>query len=166
LSFLDTILGFAQTIVNPAAVGTGIGAGLVASVLAPGIPEAQLPGALLAGQVTQAGQAVGAIEQGQAIRQLQGKNRVQTTIQTINPQGQVIRQQVVQGRPFLMQKDFTIAKRVIKLAAQAAARIPKKRVQEGIGAQITRAVKQKVLSNVVNGHNGNGGRSITTVDTE
>lgn len=92
----------------------------------------------------------------QALEMAAGKNRVQTVIQTVNPAGQIVKQIIKKGRPFIMANDFTIARRVIKLAAQAAARIPKKRVPQGISAQITHAVKDKVLKQIVNGENGEG----------
>lgn len=164
MGFLDTLLGIGKALTDPVGFLVGEAQQTVGAVT--GDFELAQMGALAAGQpVAAAGFAQQRVVAGQ-IAAVAGKNRVMTTIQTINPQGQVIKSVTRMGRPFLMQKDFTIAKRVIKLAAQAAARIPKKRVIEGIGAQITRAVKQKVLQTVVSGNGGNGGRSITTVDTE
>jgi len=164
MAFLDILLGAGRALTDP--VGFLVGEAQTAIGAATGDPGLARAGSIAAGQFVQAGQFAAQEVQAGQIAALRGKNRVMTTIQTINPAGQVIKSVTRQGRPFLMQKDFTIAKKVIKLAAQAAARIPKKRVVEGIGAQITRAVKQKVLSTVINGHNGNGRGAITTVDTE
>lgn len=77
------------------------------------------------------------------------KNTVRTVVQTINPAGQVIRQEIFPGRPFLMQKDFTIAKRVIKLAAKAHGKIPRRTVKQSDTSKINEAIKDKVLRTVV-----------------
>ncbi len=162
MAFWDLIQTGLSLVGGPIA---GIQAGLSTFAGLQGSQEAVQTAQIARGDLEAVAQSQNIIQTQRDIRTLQGKNRVQTVIQTINPAGKVIKTVTQAGRPFLMQKDFTIAKRVIKLAAAAAARIPRKRVQEGIGAQITRAVKQKVLSTIVNGGNGNG-KALTVVDTE
>lgn len=59
--------------------------------------------------------------------QVRLKNMVQTVVQTIAPDGTVIREVVLEGRPFLMRKDFVILKRTLKMIAIADKRVPRAR---------------------------------------
>lgn len=89
-----------------------------------------------------------------------GKNRVVTTVSTVNPAGQIIKQVNLAGRPFLMNKDLVIAKRVFRTIQKASTRLPRKTVKESPTKQLTAAVTEKALSNVLtghhNGHHNNG----------
>jgi len=86
-----------------------------------------------------------------------GKNRIVTTITTMNAAGQIIRQKNLSGRPFLMNKDIVTAKRVFRTIQKASGRLPRRTVKEGKTKQLTDAVMDKALSNVIT-DNGNGGK--------
>jgi len=122
-----------------------------------GIATQQIPGAqALLGLET----AVTAREQiaaAGAVAGMAGKNRVITTITTINPAGQIVKQKQEPGRPFLMNKDIVTAKRVFRTITKASGRLPRKTVKEGKTKQLTDAVMDKALSNVIT-DNGNGGK--------
>jgi len=81
-----------------------------------------------------------------------GKNRVLTVVQTFDPAGRVVKQTVLDGRPFLMNKDLVIAKRVFRTIQKASTRLPRKTVKESATKQLTSAVTEKALSNVLTGH--------------
>jgi len=86
-----------------------------------------------------------------------GKNRIITTVSTINPAGQVVKQKNLEGSPFLMNKDLVTAKRVFRTIAKASGRMPRKTVKEGAVTQLKNAVVDKALANVLT-ENGNGGK--------
>ncbi len=44
--------------------------------------------------------------------------RTRTIVQTVNAEGQVVKQRVLRGSPFLMRRDFIIAKRVLRTASK------------------------------------------------
>jgi len=86
-----------------------------------------------------------------------GKNRVITQVQTFNAAGQLIKQKTLLGRPFLMNRDIVTAKRVFRTIQKASGRLPRRTVKEGKTKQLTDAVMDKALSNVIT-DNGNGGK--------
>lgn len=151
----------AQT--RPALSTTGLTA---ASAVAPsgglvntlaGIATQQIPGAqaLLGLETAVAGREQ--IAAAAAVAGMAGKNRVITTVTTLNPAGQIVKQKQLAGRPFLMNKDLVIAKRVFRTIAKASGKMPRKVVKEGTVTQLKNAVVDKALQNVIT-DNGNGGK--------
>ena len=66
----------------------------------------------------------GAIEVGKPTGML--KNVTQTIVQTIAPDGKLVRQEILEGTPWLMRKDFVIMKRVLRTLASGDKRVPRK----------------------------------------
>lgn len=88
-----------------------------------------------------------------------GKNRIRTIVQTILPNGQVCEQKVLEGRPFLMRKDFVTAKRVRKLIQGAKTKIIPTRREESEQTKLVKAVVTTATRNVLTGggsSHGNG----------
>jgi len=83
------------------------------------------------------------------------KNRVQTIIQTIAPNGKVIKQRIERGRPFLMNRDIVTAKRVFRTVAKVSGRLPRKTVKQSKASMLTDAALDKAFRDV-QGDNGNG----------
>ncbi len=54
------------------------------------------------------------------------KNVVQTIVQTIAPDGKLVRQETLEGAPWLMRKDFVVMKRVLRTLAAGEKRVPRK----------------------------------------
>jgi len=86
-----------------------------------------------------------------------GKNTVITTVQTFDRDGSLVRSKSTRGSPFLMNVDIVTAKRVFRLVAKASGRLPRKMIKEGKTKQLTDAVMDKALANVIT-DNGNGGK--------
>jgi len=59
------------------------------------------------------------------------KNRVRTVVQTIAPNGTIVNQEFLEGRPFLMNKEIVMLKRTLKLIGKADKRIPRARSRGG-----------------------------------
>jgi len=89
------------------------------------------------------------------------KNRVRTIIQTISPAGKVIRQSIEKGRPFLMNRDIVIAKRVFRTVAKVSGRLPKRTVKQSAASMLKDAAIDKAMRDVLtdNGHHHNGNGS-------
>lgn len=87
-----------------------------------------------------------------------GKNRIQTIVQTILPNGQVCEQVVLEGRPFLMRKDFVTAKRVRKLISKAKTKIIPTRREESEQTKLIKAVVTTATRNVLTGGSSHGGK--------
>lgn len=83
------------------------------------------------------------------------KNRVRTIIQTIAPNGTVIKQRIERGRPFLMNRDIVTAKRVFRTVAKVSGRLPKKTVKQSRSSMLTDAALDRAFRDV-QGDNGNG----------
>ncbi len=117
----------AQTALATRAVSTAQGlvpAGAAAAVAAAGGRRVRITAAGLAGA---------------------GKNFVVTTVDTFNPQGVVVKTEQISGAPFLMRRDFVIAKRVIKALRKAQAKIPKQAVRQSASSMLKEAVMDKAL---------------------
>ncbi len=161
---LSTVGGILGAVGGPVGIGVGASLGSTAASLlgGGGVPSASqqlgvttagIVGGPLGGGIQS---AISAADGGQRM-----KNRVITRVQTLNPANEVIREKVLMGAPFLMQKDFQIARRVIKLSKQAAARVPKKVIKQTVGAMLNEAIKSRALAEVTNGHNGGNGIQLT-----
>jgi len=125
--------------------------GLLASIggaVAGGVP-------IIGGPLTATGQAVEAAVVSGAVGCPTGKNRIRTVVQTILPNGQVCEQKVLEGRPFLMRKDFVTAKRVRKLIQAAKTKIIPTRREESEQTKLVKAVVTTATRNVLTGGNGN-----------
>jgi len=93
------------------------------------------------------------------------KNRIETRILTIMPNGTVINVKVLDGAPWLMRKDFIIMKRVIRTLSRGEKRIPKKRTRSTKDAEELALMKGLVKGLIASGgHHGHGG-GVTVVDT-
>ncbi len=86
------------------------------------------------------------------------KNRVVTIIQTIAPNGKVVKQKVEQGRPFLMARDIVTAKRVFRTVARVSGRLPRRTVKQSKASMLTDAALDKALRDTMSDDNGNGGK--------
>jgi len=148
MGFLDTIKSVLGGAIAGGLTGGPLGAAVGATGAfiggAAGVPAVQTTAAALTQGVSPAGailtglpaitgpivaQALPGIAQavlpsGQVVPQVMGmKNVTQTIVQTLNPAGQLIRQVILRGRPFLMRRDFVNLKRTMKLIRQANARL-------------------------------------------
>ncbi len=160
MGFLDGLLttvgGILGLVGGPVGAGVGAGLGSTAASLiqGQGVPTASqqlgVTGATILGGPV-AGGIQASVSAGTVGRM---KNRVVTIVQTLAPDGTILRQKILEGAPFLMQKDFQIARRVIKLSAKAAAKIPKKRIAQSVAAALKTAIETRALAEVTNGHNG------------
>lgn len=116
-------------IIPPAAVaGAGVAAGAIAARVAPRATSRLLPalaGAAVGAGALAAGGGLLAPDDGTgAMAGGNGMTTVQTLVNTIdNSTGQIIRQRVLRGRPFLMQRDFVAWRRVERMARTAATRV-------------------------------------------
>ena len=82
-------------------------------------------------------------------RMARGSTFRRTIVETVDrASGQVIGRVVHAGAPFLMRKDIVTTKRTIKAISDLGKRVPRKTVEPGLSTQITKAVKQKLLSDV------------------
>jgi len=54
------------------------------------------------------------------------KNFVRTVVQTIAPDGALVNQEVLEGSPWLMRKDFVVMKRVLRTLASGDKKVPRK----------------------------------------
>lgn len=86
------------------------------------------------------------------------KNVIRTIVQTILPDGTVCKEEVLQGRPFLMRKDFVTAKRVRKLISKAKTKIIPTRREESEQTKLIKAVVTTATRNVLTGGSSHGGR--------
>jgi len=91
------------------------------------------------------------------------KNRVRTIVQSIAPNGSIVSQEFLEGRPFLMNKDIVQMKRTIALIGDADERLPRPR-QRGV-KQGKENAKLKGILEGLNAAAAMAGRSITTIDT-
>lgn len=123
-----------------AALTTGTPKAQAAALTSLGLTPAQVA-ATRAGLAVSAGAAPAVA--GAVVRM---KNISITTVQTINPAGQIVKQVVLAGKPFLMRKDFVTAKRVIKAIRKAGTKIPKVSVPQSKTKQLTDAVMDKALA--------------------
>jgi len=127
---------------------TGIGQAITG-----GAPSIVGPGTALGAAVQQA------VVSPQAVGCPTGKNRIRTIVQTILPNGQVCEQKILEGRPFLMRKDFVTAKRVRKLIQAAKTKIIPTRREESEQTKLVKAVVTTATRNVLTGggsSHGNG----------
>jgi len=138
-----TIPGRAE--VQAAAPG-GIGTAL-SSIALGGLPQALLGASAVLSPTAVAAAGAGCPT---------GKNRVVTTVTTFNAAGQACSQKVLAGSPFLMNKDLVVAKRVFRTIQKASGRLPRKTVKESKTKQLTDAVMDRALGNVIT--DGNGGK--------
>ncbi len=161
MGFLDSALqvigGILGAPAGPVGVAAGAGAGASLANLF-GVGGTDPNAAAVAGLV--AGPIVGPLVAG-AATQRRMKNIVITRIQTIDPAGNMVKEEIKRGAPFLMARDFMIAKKVFKATARAAARIPRRTVKQSKAAQIEEAIKQQVLAQVTNGHPNGGPIQLT-----
>jgi len=127
-----------------AAAPGGIGTAL-SSIALGGLPQAILGASAVLSPAAAAAAVTG------------GKNVVVTTVTTFNAAGQAIKQKQLAGRPFLMNKDIVTAKRVFRTIQKASGRLPRRTVKEGKQKQLTDAVMDKALSNVITDHHGHHG---------
>jgi len=80
------------------------------------------------------------------------KNMVQTIVQTIAPNGSIVRSTILKGRPFLMNSDFVVLKRTLKLIGIAEDRIPRPRTR-GTKAKVEQAHTQGMIEGLVSAGN-------------
>ena len=88
------------------------------------------------------------------------KNRIMTIVQTMDADGNVLCEEELEGRPFLMRKDFVIAKRVRKLITKAKSKIAPARREESDQTKLVKAIVGRATQNVLTSGtcptNGNG----------
>lgn len=76
------------------------------------------------------------------------KNITRTTVQTIAPDGRVVRSTVLKGSPYLMNSDFVILKRTLRLIGEADDRVPRPRTR-GVKAKVEQAHTKGLLEGIV-----------------
>ncbi|MFQ5937757.1 MAG: hypothetical protein ACE5LB_15240 [Acidiferrobacterales bacterium] len=111
---------------------------------------AALGGAAAVGGAFQAGSEL--VEGDGVVGGVVGGNGVsfrRTLVQTVDRRtGQVVRTEVLRGRPYLMQRDVQIAKRVFRQSRALEGRLPKKRVRQSRRSMLHQAVEERVLQSV------------------
>jgi len=93
-----------------------------------------------------------------------GVTHRRTVVQTIeNATGNVIREEMRRGAPFLMKHEIQVAKRVFKTVNKLANRLPKKTVRQSTTSALKDQLIDASLTTAIahtghhhNGHNGNG----------
>jgi hypothetical protein len=75
--------------------------------------------------------------------------RKETRVISFDAGGNVAKVQTFVGAPFLMNKDVVAAKRVFRLSRKLAAKIPKKTVKQSLSSQLTDAVQESALRQIV-----------------
>jgi len=103
-----------------------------------------------------------AIARGAVVPRL--KNMVRTLVQTIAPDGTIIREVILEGRPFLMRKDFVTLKRTLKLISAAEKRIPRAR-RRGQKDRDELNELQGLVRGLIAGDNPTA-RALTVIDTD
>jgi len=158
MGFLSSLTGFVSALGQVAAPlitaaispTAAIAAGVVATAAPPATPKAIA--AAVAAQARAVVPTVAGLPALAAPRAIVGapglKNVVTTTVRTTDPAGNTVGIEVLEGRPFLMRKDFVTAKRVIKALRKAAARIPKQAVKPSKTKMLTDAVIDNAMRNV------------------
>ena len=107
---------------TPAAASTSVVGGVSAGVITPAVVTAlavQSPQ-----EIARAAAAGGALQPTGMM-----KNMVQTIVQTIAPNGAIVRATILKGRPYLMNSDFVVLKRTLKLIGIAEERVPRPRTR-------------------------------------
>ncbi len=75
-----------------------------------------------------------------------GLTFTRTIVQSVDARdGSILRQQVLQGAPHLMNRDLAIAKRVFRLAGKLHRRMPKRTVRASRTKQLTQQVVEQAL---------------------
>jgi len=131
-------------VVAAAVVPTPITAATVIAAATPITTVGQARAAGVGGAVT-AGLSVAARARGGM------KNRLQTIVQTIAPDGTILESEVREGQPFLMRSDFVIAKRVRKLITKAKNKIAPSKREESEQTKLMKAVVTTATRRVLTG---------------
>jgi len=123
-SLIKTVTGIGRAVLGIPAAAAPVARRVAGAVVrqAPGILGGVAAGAAFAG-----GQALLAPGAAGQVGVTAGQGLVrQTIVQTFDRMtGQVVRTEVLKGAPFLMRREVTALKRVVRLVRQANARIPK-----------------------------------------
>lgn len=93
------------------------------------------------------------------------KNRLETRVLTVAPNGTVINVKVLDGAPWLMRKDFIIMKRVIRTLTRGEKRVPRKRTKSTKDAEELALMKGLVKGLIASGGHHGHGQGVTIVDT-
>ena len=93
------------------------------------------------------------------------KNRIETRVLTVAPNGTVLNVKVLDGAPWLMRKDFVIMKRVIRTLSRGEKRIPRKRTKSAKEAEELALMKGLVKGLIASGGHHGHGQGVTIVDT-
>jgi len=124
----DDLIGAVGTILG----GPVVGAAAQKGAQALGIGEADEP-AKKAAVETAAGTSLAKVGATQAVASGVGaitgvrmKNEVRTIVETLNPANQVIRREILAGRPWLMRTDFVVMKRVLRTLDTGNEKVPRK----------------------------------------
>jgi len=131
----NRLAGLAAAARSPTGVGsraaTGIG-------LVLGSPSLGQPGVVLGAQA--AGLAGGGGN---------GQFSKQTIVQTVNlATGLVVKAVLLDGAPFLMNKEVASLARVTRKLGKASRKIPRRTVKQSLGAQLTEKVLSQTINNV------------------
>ena len=101
--------------VEPAKVPTALATTDAAGIISPILSGAAAITKVLAPSQITVGQPTGSM-----------KNIVRTIVQTINPAGKIVNQDILEGSPWLMRKDFVVMKRVLRTLASGNEKVPRK----------------------------------------
>lgn len=80
----------------------------------------------------------------------------QTIVQSLDAAGNVVKQKILEGSPFLMNKDILAAKRVFKLSGKLASRLPKKTVKQSLTSRLKDELIHHAIERIPFNGNGNG----------
>jgi len=125
----------------------------VTGPLAPGFQLARRAGALVGPGLAQVAGAISPAAGGVAmLRGGNGQFVRQTLVNTIDLQsGQIVRQEVLKGAPFLMNNDIRKLRGIAKKVSKANSRIPRRTTKQSVSAALTEATVQQALQLVRTG---------------
>ena len=75
-----------------------------------------------------------------------GQFVTQTVVVTMNAAGEVVNRRVLQGSPFLMNRDLAIAKRVLRTAGKLGQKFSRKARTQSKRSQLLNAIEDKAIS--------------------
>jgi len=161
MGFLSSIVKGIKSITSPVvkAVGSVFGAGTpigdAARMLSPSLSRVAVPAAAAVGGAAlgaAAGYAAGRPDAGQGTVGMGGNGRyvTVTTVTTIDTvTGEAVRQKMLQGSPYLMNRDLMVAKRVLRTAGKLGNRFSRKTREPSKSKQLMDAIQDRALGAVL-----------------
>jgi len=120
---LFEVVGGIADIFTPGGGAIIAGAGELLGIIDPTEEQLVKPAAAITSAV---GGAIASITSGKVVSGTRMKNFVRTIVQTIDPSGKVVRQETLDGAPWLMRKDFVVMKRVLRTLESGEKKVPRR----------------------------------------